>query len=126
VEREYTIPVSRDEYSCGKYHTFIQKEPGSIPWGVDPRLRDTALLRVIQRKVDKHYAKSADKPLWLVVFSTSTFLLTEYCEGGVCKKSDTLVSAIRYVAALEHCEFDEIWYTNMQTLPVGIWPIAGD
>ena len=122
VERDYAKPISKQEYNEGKYHDFIQKAPGMIPWAVDAHCLQNCLKRAIERKLDKHYAKSDSETFWLVVFCTSTYLQTEYCEGVKLRVSAALIKARNYLQTLPNCVFDEIWYTNLLTRPVRIWP----
>jgi hypothetical protein len=76
----------------------------------------------IEWKLEKLYAKSDSETLWLVVFCTSTYLQPEYYEGGRLRVSAALIEARKYLQALPNCVFDEIWYTNLLTRPVRIWP----
>lgn len=118
VEREYAFPISKDEYNAGHYSHFIYKKPNEIPWAVDIKRRDESIKRAIERKINKHYAKSANQILWLLIFCTSSYLITELWEGD--KKSIT--SAHEYLQTLNQVVFDKIWYTNLLTSPVKIWP----
>ena len=122
VERDYARPISAEEYNRGVFQEYIQKAPGAIPWGIDTERRDTALRRVIQKKIDKNYAKAHGETLWLVVFSTSSSYLTEYFEAVERKESRGLDSAVRYLNSLQQCVFDRVWYTNLQSRPVLVWP----
>jgi len=122
VERDYAKPISKQEYNEGKYHDFIQKAPGMTPWAVNTHCLQNYLRRAIERKLEKLYAKPDSDALWLVVFCTSTYLQTEYYEGGRLRVSAALIEARKYLQTLPNCVFDEIWYTNLLTRPVRIWP----
>ena len=122
VEREYAFPISKAEYNAGHYSHFIQKKPGEIPWAVDIGRRDASIKRAIERKINKHYAKSANQILWLLIFCTSSCLTTEFWEGGQKRMSKSLTSAHEYLRTLNRMVFDQIWYTNLLTSPVRIWP----
>ena len=123
VEREYTFPISKEEYNSGTYSNFILQTSGEIPWAVDISLRDTSISRAIERKINKHYAKSEHETLWLLIFCTSTYLKTEYWESGEKKKSRALFLAHEYLNGTKKNIFDQIWFTNLQTSPVKIWPV---
>lgn len=122
VEREFTNELSLDEYNSGRYNHFILKQSGQIPWAVNTELRDSALIRVIEKKITKNYSKSDKEILWLVIFTTSLHFMTEYSEGGKLKKSKALLLAQEYLRALPKCIFDQVWFTNLQTRPVRVWP----
>ena len=122
VEREYAFPISKAEYNAGRYSHFIQKKSGEIPWAVDIVRRDASIKRAIERKINKHYAKSANQILWLLIFCTSSYLTTEFWEGGKKRMSKSLTSALEYLRTLNQVVFNQIWYTNLLTSPVKIWP----
>jgi hypothetical protein len=121
VERDFSKELSRYEYNSGRYNRFILHPPNRIPWAVDTELRDSALIRLIEKKIDKKYSKANKEILWLVIFTTSSYFLTEYSEGGIQKKSMSLILAQKYLGKLSNCVFDQIWFTNLQTRPVCIW-----
>lgn len=122
LERDFTKEVSRDEYDSGRYSHFILKQSDQIPWVVDTELRDSALIRVIKKKITMNYSKSDTETLWLVIFTTSSYFMTEYSEGGKLKKSTALLLAQEYLRALPKCIFDQVWFTNLQTRPARVWP----
>jgi hypothetical protein len=122
VERDYAKPISKQEYNEGKCHDFIQKAPGMIPLAADNYWLQNCLRRAIERKLEKFYAKSDSETLWLVVFCTSTYLQTEYYVDGRLRVSAALTEARKYLQTLPNCVFDVIWYTNLLTRPVHIWP----
>jgi hypothetical protein len=126
VEREYARPLTRDEYGNSSHKEYILKESGGIPWGVDIQQRESALRRLIERKIGKHYAKGADERLWLVVFTTSSYYRVEYFQGEVLHQSQALLEARDYLANLQQPTFDEFWFTDLQTAPVRIWPAVRD
>ena len=126
VEREYAKPISMNEQRHGKHQHLIQKDLDGTTLAVDIHALRTCLTRAIQRKLDKHYSKPDSETLWLVMFCTSTYLLTEYYDAGQLKVSDALVEARRYLRSLRDCIFDEIWYTNLQTRPIRVWPVEGE
>jgi hypothetical protein len=86
VDRSFTFPITADEYNSGKWSHYVLKASGEIPWAIDPAKKDTALLEVIRRKLLKNYAKSTERPLWLVVFATFMYE-TEYMQAGELKIS---------------------------------------
>ncbi len=122
VERDFTIEISRDEYNSSRYNQFIVKNSGQIPWAVDTDLRDSALVRIIKKKINKGYTKADTEILWLVIFSTSLCFMTEYYEGGKLKKTNALLFAQQYLSTFPNCIFDQIWFTNLQTRSVLVWP----
>jgi hypothetical protein len=121
-ERDYTFPISEEEYKSGRHKSFLVKKNGKIPWAVDESRRDTSIQRAIENKLAKHYAKGTNENLWLLVFSTSTYLTTVYYEGGSRRESMAYQIARDYVARTTNNPFDEIWYMNLLTRAVRIWP----
>ncbi len=82
-----------------------------------------SLLRIIARKLEKRYAPERSGPLWLLIFSTSPFITTEYLENGALKIGSPMQTARSYFAERSWRPFDEIWFTNLQTRPVRILPV---
>lgn len=89
---------------------------------LDAKAEATALSNVIGGKLDKHYAKPKGPGFWLVVFSTNPYV-TEYWQGGVKKISQGLVNARAVLAGRSDNPFDEIWFSDLITNPVRIFPI---
>jgi len=121
VEQDYTTRISKEQYKSADYPCVIQKGSGEVILAVDPERLRISLKRCVERKLEKHYAKPSSEMLWLVIFCTSPFLAPEYFEGGKLKISAALVEVRRYLGTV-NCVFDEIWYTNLQTAPIRIWP----
>ncbi len=82
-----------------------------------------ALSKVIGGKLDKHYAKPKGQRFWLIVFSTYCYL-TEYFHEGVKKISRGLVNARAVLESRSDNPFDEIWFSDLTTNPVRIFPIG--
>lgn len=125
VELDYAKPIPEEEYNKGIYNQYIQKTSGEIPWAVDKILLASSLRRSIEKKIKKNYAKADSEIMWLLVFCTSPYVLTEYVQGGQHMISETLAEARKYLAEVNICVFDEIWFTNLQTRPVRVWPVSG-
>lgn len=120
--REYAHPITKEEYNSGKYRKYIQMGYGEISWAVDEDKYNDVLRLAIQRKVEKHYAKSPSKVLWLLVFSTSAFVKLVYCEGERFAASTLYENAVEYAENLSSPVFDRIWFTNLQTRPISVFP----
>ena len=93
----------------------------SVTFSFDTEAEAHALSNVIGGKLDRHYAKPKDRGFWLVVFSTHPYR-TEYWQGGVKKISQGLVNARAVLAGRSDNPFDEIWFSNLITNPVRIFP----
>jgi len=122
VERDFTFQKSKDKYNKGEHREYIHNAYGHMPWVVDNELRDSALARAIETKVKKNYAKGMSEILWLVIFSTSSLLQTEWYEGGQRRESKALLAVRGYIANLQDFIFDEVWFTNLETKPIRISP----
>lgn len=122
VERYYAKSISEEEYNKGIYDHYILKKSGEIPWGVDMKLLNSSLKDSIKKKLNKHYAKSNSEVLWLLVFCTSSYVSTEYVHDGQHKTSNILDEARNYLDSKSEFVFDEIWFTNLETRPVRVWP----
>jgi hypothetical protein len=93
-----------------------------MPWVIDHDLRDSALARAIESKVKNNYAKGENEILWLVIFSTTSFLQAESIEDGQREASPALLAAREYIANVKNFIFDEVWFTNPESEPVKISP----
>lgn len=123
VNRSYLFEMSQAEYDAGRFKETVQLEYGKQPLRVDPLLRDKALWALIAKKIAKSYSPPANADLWLLIFTTDTFYLTEYVAAGVPTVSPALQFARAQLAALGPGPFKEIWFTNLETMPVRVWPM---
>jgi hypothetical protein len=71
-------------------------------------------------KKTKHYGSSI-KPTWLLVFATFPYEM-EYWHKGAKKTSERLRRTRAALGQLAHNPFQRIWFTDMQTTPIRIWP----
>ena len=124
VERDYAFPITKSAYNSGKYSQFIHKGNDETPWAIDPHRLETSIKRRIEAKIEKQYAKAESASLWLLVFSTSIYPMTEYCVRGASKASTALITAHAYLRSLDQVIFDQIWYANPMTRPVQLWPCS--
>jgi hypothetical protein len=125
VEREFIFPLTMEEYKKSACDGYIQKDDSLIPWGIDFEKKNNALLSAIKKKIDMHYACDETKDLWLLVFTTSQFYETEYISGGKIQISEALARARKYCQQRDMV-FKEIWFTNLLTRSVQIWPMMID
>ena len=121
VDREFTFQISREEYDADRFQHFIAKAHGEIPWRLDIEKKNQALADLIQKKIDKYYAPEPE--LWLVVFTVCPMYETEYAEAGVVKISEALRRAREVVSTARSCPFSEVWFTDLITRPVRVWPV---
>lgn len=124
VQRAYTFEMTQEEYDGGKFKEAVQLGYGARPHCIDTALRDEALWRVIENKLNKSYSVPARGALLLLVFTTDTLYHTEYVNAGVPTVSAALQHARNMLAALGRGPFSHVWFTNLQTRPVRIWPVA--
>lgn len=120
VDRSFTFPITTEEYNSRKWNHYTQKAYGEIPWAIDLEKRDRALSEAIQKKVLKNYAKSSDRPLWLVVFATFIYE-TEYMQAGELRVSPGLQNARAYLRTETQNVFDAVWFCDLETRPVCVW-----
>jgi hypothetical protein len=124
VQRAYTFKMTQEEYDCGKFKKAVQLGYGDRPHRIDIALRDEALWRVIENKLNKSYSIPARGALLLLVFTTDALYHTEYVNAGVPTVSAALQHARNMLAALGRGPFSYVWFTNLQTRPVRVWPVA--
>ena len=122
VDRAFTKPMTNEEYDKVKFQESILKKDGDRPWKIDVEKRDAALSKLIEKKLDKHYAKEADKKLWLLIFTTNTLYEVEYKTEGKLIISNSLQKARLMLEKKQENDFQEIWFTNLLTSPIQIWP----
>jgi hypothetical protein len=120
-EREYIRQITKEEYNSGKYKKYILKKSGEIPWGVDEEKLDNCIRLAIERKLKKYYEKSKDSILWLLIFSTSTYITPSFCTGGETRVSKGYIIANSYLSKVDKNPFDKIWFTDLLTNPIKIW-----
>ncbi|WP_050030817.1 hypothetical protein [Verrucomicrobium sp. BvORR034] len=121
VDRTYTFAMSEQEYRAGKWACAVHDKSGGIPRRIDEEVRDQALGNVIKAKLAKQYAKPSGSSLWLVVFTTVQYL-TEYMSEGRLQVSNGLQLARQSLSMTSAHPFAEIWFTDLQTRPVSVWP----
>jgi hypothetical protein len=88
---------------------------------LDSSKMNDAIRRAIEKKLDKHYAPDGDTT-WLLVFTTSPHLLTETFRDGEHVIEEPLRRAREFMAGRSPDPFSQIWFTNLITRPVRIWP----
>ena len=125
VDREFLESMTEDERRNGSWTEAIVKAQGEAPWRVNVEARDQALTNAVARKVEKRYATAPGTPLLLVVFSTYPYP-AESMQDGKLHLSEGLCRARRYIAALNHQPFAQVWFFNLQTNPVKVWPCSAD
>lgn len=121
VARSYTFEMNDDDYNSGRFTEAVQLSYGSKPHRIDPTLRDEALWRAIEKKIAKSYSPPQNGALWLIVFSNDVLYKTEYIDAGVPAISKALHIA-RTNLTFGAGPFAEVWFTNLQTRPVRVWP----
>ncbi|MGV7220241.1 MAG: hypothetical protein ACQ9MH_01800 [Nitrospinales bacterium] len=120
VERDFVLKKASDKLNRRADREYIHSSFGHMPWVIDNDLRDSALARAIETKVKNNYAKGEKEILWLVIFSTTSFLQAESIEEGQRIASQALLSARDYIAAAQDFIFDEVWFINPESEPVMI------
>lgn len=122
-ERRYVLEIPKEEYDSGVHSSYILKKSGEIPLAVNEETRDNALKTAIEIKIEKTYSKSPNERLWLLVFTTSQDI-TPFCyQAGKATITALYRRAYDYVSKLDKNPFDEIWFTNLLTRPIRIWPL---
>ncbi|RJX36078.1 MAG: hypothetical protein C4525_01850 [Desulfarculus sp.] len=124
VSRAYTFEMTREEYDRCDWKVATQKEYGGIPWRIDTDKRDAALFAQITKKQAKRYARTAGRDLWLLVFTTDGLYETEYYSAGSLRTSAALNFTRDNLKKQTSVGFENIWFTNLQTRPVLVWPAA--
>ena len=122
AERDFTFPISMVEYDSGRYRHFIVKTPGEIPLAVDNNRLSTSIQRKVREQLETDYSKSEHEVLWLLVYSTSGYPEIDCCVRGSKMDGEAVSMARDYLNNHEQVIFDQIWYTNLVTLPVRIYP----
>lgn len=121
VDRMYTFSMTEEEYRAGRWSCVYLVPGEAVPRRLDEGLRDDALAAVIQHKLQKMYAKPEQSMLWLVVFTTAHYS-TEFMRGGVLQVSEGLARARRTLNEYPSVPFSEVWFSDLQSRPVKVWP----
>ena len=95
----------------------------SITFMLDTETEAAALATSIETKLDRHYSKPTGAEFWLVVYSTFAYL-TEYIQGGEKRRSQGLVNARYLLSRRDDNPFDVIWFSNLVTRPVKVFPVG--
>jgi uncharacterized protein (DUF433 family) len=125
VERSFISPITEEEVKTKKGEDIALKWSGGVLFRIDIEQKNAALTNLIKQKLDMNYAKSSDTFIWLVVFSTSPYCM-EYVKGGQLYMSEGLAQAQEYLKGLSRIVFGEVWFTNLQTRPIKVWPISSE
>jgi hypothetical protein len=125
VDRDFVLRMTDEEYHSGKWDRAVVKAQGELPWKIDVEAMNQALTNSVALKVKKNYSASGSVPLWLVVFSTFPYE-TESSVAGAPHLSEGLCRARRYLAEIHEPCFTEVWFTDLQTKPVRVWPCSSD
>jgi hypothetical protein len=96
---------------------------------LDEDRRNDALRNVIHQKLQNHYERPLEYQLWLIIFSTSYYPLSEFSdeqyEVDRFNPSKGLVHAQEHLADNQQSSpFDAIWFFDLVHAPLQIWPIA--
>jgi len=84
------------------------------------------LVKKINQKLSKHYAKPKDTEFWLLIWTTSGVpILGHYWEGGQLRYSEPTLEARKYLTENGAGPFDRILVTQLLTRPTAIWPAQG-
>jgi hypothetical protein len=89
---------------------------------LDSRKMNDAIRRAIEKKLDKHYAPDRGAETWLLVFTTSPHIPTETSRDGELVIEEPLRRARDLATVRSLNPFSEIWFSNLVTRPVRIWP----
>jgi hypothetical protein len=122
AQRDYAFPISRAEYDSGRYSHFIAKAPGEIPLAINNNRLSTSIQRTVREQLEAQVSNSEPEMIWLLVYSTSGYPEADCCVRGNKMDGQAVSMARDYLNNHEQAIFDQIWYTNLVTLPVRIWP----
>ena len=122
AERDFTFPISRAEYDSGRYSHFIAKTPGETPLAVDSNRLSTSIQRKVREQLEAQVSNTEHQMIWLLVYSTSGYPEVDCCVRGNKMAGEAVSMARDYLNNHEQVIFDQIWYTNLVTLPVRIYP----
>ncbi len=122
AESDFTFPISRAEYESGRYGHFIAKAPGEIPLAVDSNRLSTSIQRKVRETLETQFSNTEHEMIWLLVYSTSGYPEVDCCVRGSKIDGEAVSMAREHLNNNEQTIFEQIWYTNLVTLPVRIWP----
>jgi hypothetical protein len=85
------------------------------------KITSQALAKNIESKLDKKYQKPKNSKFWLVIYTVSPYV-TEFWQNGKINYSQGLIEAKKLLTSRQDNPFDEIWFTDLLTRPVRIYP----
>jgi hypothetical protein len=89
---------------------------------IDSEKKSGSISRAIETKLDKYYASEKGFSIWLLIFTTSPFIDTLVWDGKNIIVCEPLIRARKLLEKRSSAPFDEIWFTDLKTRPVRIWP----
>jgi len=121
VQREFELPAGTPNGGDPKALAFFDAASvGGVSLDIDSV--NDSIVRGISRKLDKHYAKPTGNELWLVLFTTSSFIPTLCWKDGALVVEEPLRRAREHSANSAWQPFDQVWFTDMRTSPVRVLP----
>lgn len=103
------------------FHEFVVPTPDTY-YGIDTEARDTALARLLRKKLDKHYDKPTAREFWLLIWTVAPGTFHVYSEGGILKCSAAFTNLLQELAEHGSGPFDAIWLTQHPHTLHPVWP----
>lgn len=119
---QYASPVLKDMHVSVHHHNLIHEDSSDTPWAIDTARLDISIQQQIVSEIENNNDTADYLFRWLLVFSTLAYPQVEQCVRGICKVSSALANAHNYLRSLDQVPFDQVWYTNLMTRPVQVWP----
>jgi hypothetical protein len=92
---------------------------------LDSNKLNTSIQRAIEKKLAKHYSVEAASATWLLIFTTSPFILPEFYRDEELVGGEPLRIARDFLRNHSCSPFAEIWFMNVSDMirPVKVWPL---
>jgi len=121
TDRFFLRPLRETEYVEGKTgFKHFQKGAGEQYFGIDTDARDDAIASVLRGKLAKYYARPADDPLWLLLWSTGSLGGGVFFKDGTLWTSEPFTRAARLLVEGGSGPFAEVWYSDLRFTPLRI------
>ena len=103
------------------FREFVMPAPDTY-YGIDTEARDTALVRLLRKKVDKHYDKPTNRAFWLLIWTVAPIPGHVYSQGGILKCSAAFSNLLHHLAEYGSGPFDAIWLAEHPDFLHPVWP----
>lgn len=122
-EREFILPSGSPDPNNAKSIAFFSVV-NTVGVQIDSEKKNRTIQLAMERKLAKNYSAENSASLWLLIFTTSPYIGTEFFRDGILVIDEPLQRARSFATAHSIAPFSEIWFTNFELRPIRVWPLG--